>query len=81
LVQAALDKWPPGAREGVRRRIEAEIANHYSKTPDVPIPAEVPGPSGVTWKYLYMLATRGDVKGRKTPNYQRRADAKDTTVG
>jgi len=30
------------------------------------IPAEQPGETGVTWKYLYVLAVRGDLKGRRT---------------
>ncbi|MBI1824822.1 MAG: phosphoadenosine phosphosulfate reductase family protein [Planctomycetes bacterium] len=68
LIERALSHWPTGTRRQIRERINLEIRNHYRKTKE-PIPAELPGETGVTWKYLYMLAVRGDFKGRRTPHY------------
>lgn len=68
LIRQALSRWPEKTRAQVTERINLEIRNHYRKTKEK-IPAEVPGETGVTWKYLYMLAVRGDFKGRRTPKY------------
>lgn len=68
LITAALRRWPVAQHREIAERINVEIRNHHRKTRD-PIPAEVPGETGVTWKYIYMLAVRGDFKGRKTPVY------------
>ncbi len=73
LIQGALARWPAATRSAITQRINAEIRNHYRKTKEA-IPAEVPGATGVTWKYLYMLAVRGDFKGRRTPNYAQDQD-------
>jgi len=68
LILRALARWPADTRAQITRRINVEIRNHHRKTKD-PIPAERPGETGVTWKYLYQLAVRGDFKGRRTPQY------------
>lgn len=68
LIKQALSRWPEKTRAMVTERINIEIRNHYRKTKEK-IPPEVPGETGVTWKYLYMLAVRGDFKGRRTPKY------------
>lgn len=73
LIRGALERWPEETRAKVAARVKGEIDNHYRKQPGVPIPSTEAGSSGVTWKYLYMLAVRGDFKGRKTPNYNRAA--------
>ena len=65
LIEQALKAWPDNQRDLLRDRIELEISRHYSKERDTPIPLEEEGFSGVTWKFLYMLAVRGDPKGRK----------------
>ncbi len=74
LIERALAHWPEKTRAQITERINVEIRNHYRKTKE-PIPAEHPGETGVTWKYLYMLAVRGDFKGRRTPTYVKQADA------
>ena len=68
LIERALSRWPEDARATITRRINTEIKNHYRKTRQ-PIPSEQPGETGVTWKYLYQIAVRGDFKGRRTPQY------------
>ncbi len=70
LIAQALQRWPEDVQRQLRHRINGEIRNHYRKTRE-PIPAETPGVTGVTWKYLYMLAVRGDFKERRTPTYGR----------
>lgn len=70
LIRRALERWEPETKKKVAHRIRVEIDNHYRKS-DEPIPLETAGSTGVTWKYLYMLAYRGDLKGRRTPNYNR----------
>ncbi len=77
LIARALAHWPETTRAKIAQRINVEIRNHYRKTRE-PIPAEHPGETGVTWKWLYMLAVRGDFKGRRTPVYTR-DDAEATT--
>lgn len=72
-IDQALMRWKTDLRVKVQERIESEKARHFSKT-DKPIPSEKPGRSGVTWAFLYMLAVRGDFKGRKTPTYDRTAE-------
>jgi predicted phosphoadenosine phosphosulfate sulfurtransferase len=67
-VARALASWPEETRDAITRRINSEIRNHHRKSRD-PIPLEQPGETGVTWKYLYQLAVRGDLKGRRTPQY------------
>jgi len=73
-IQDAIALWPEDQQAGLRDRIKTEIGNHYSKSGEK-IPMEKPGATGVTWKYLYKLCLRGDMKGRRTPTYNR--DAQD----
>ncbi len=68
LIERALSRWPAEVRAQITERLNVEIRNHHRKT-KAPIPVEEPGETGVTWKYLYQLAVRGDFKGRRTPQY------------
>jgi predicted phosphoadenosine phosphosulfate sulfurtransferase len=68
-IDHALLRWKPDVREQVKRRIAREIGNHNRKSNNAPIPTTVATSTGVTWAYLYMLASRGDFKGRKQPTY------------
>jgi predicted phosphoadenosine phosphosulfate sulfurtransferase len=72
-IEQALMRWRDDLRVKVKKRIDQEIANHKRKAPGVPIPLKKPGKTGITWDFLYMLAVRGDFKGRKTPTYDRSA--------
>lgn len=73
-VEQALARWPADKAARLRVRIDSEIHNHYSKTPD-PIPTDMPGPSGISWRYLFQLASRGDFRRRNFPMYTK---AKET---
>lgn len=63
LIETALMRWPTEQRSQIANRIKNEIELHHAKEPGVSIPAEAQ--FGLSWKFLYMLAVRGDLKGRK----------------
>lgn len=66
FILRALERWPEEARPQVKARIREEIARHVVKTKGAPIPDEESHPeSGLSWQYLYMVATRGNFKKRK----------------
>lgn len=69
LIDWAIERWDQKTAWGIKRRIEEEISYHFQRTKD-PIPDQEPGESGVSWKYLFMLASRGDLKGRRTRVYE-----------
>lgn len=69
-VERAIQAWPEPQQSEVRKRVHEEIRRHYKKTPDVPIPLERRGFTGLTWRFLYMLAKRGDTKRRRQANYR-----------
>lgn len=55
------------SRTQIAERLEGEINRHYSKTID-PIVGYAAHPmTGVSWKWLVMIASRGDLKFRKKP--------------
>ena len=59
-----LSKWGPSERTEVAELMRSWIKRHHNKTRD-PI-LSVPHPvSGLSWKFLVMLAFRGDFKKRK----------------
>jgi len=62
-----LMRWGEPERTLIAKNIKWSIAYHAKKTSD-PIPNDDEHPdSGVSWKYLAMLASRGDLKGRRKP--------------
>lgn len=69
LIRAALAQWPPKEKAQIVQRIREDITLHHAKQKGR-IPSEIPGVSGVTWKYLYMVAVRGDLKRRRMYTYQ-----------
>ena len=65
FIKYIVEKWDPKVRKTVAGRVKTEINIHYSKTTD-PIPDKDPHPlSGISWKHLVMLASRGDFKQRR----------------
>jgi predicted phosphoadenosine phosphosulfate sulfurtransferase len=66
-IDHALLRWKPDIRELVKNRIQREIGNHNRKSGNAPIPLTKAGSTGISWSFLYMLAVRGDFKGRKNP--------------
>jgi predicted phosphoadenosine phosphosulfate sulfurtransferase len=66
-IQEAIGRWPEKVAAKVALRIQKEITRHNAKTNSAPIPedAEV----GLTWRFLYTIAMRGDFKHRRTVKY------------
>jgi hypothetical protein len=57
--------WAPRERKEITVSIQQCIGEHGSKCRD-PIPDEIPHMvSGISWKFLCMIALRGDMKGRR----------------
>lgn len=60
-----LEGYEPKARKLIARGMARAIHGHQDVTRR-PIPEEEPDPlTGVSWKFLAMLAFRGDIKGRR----------------
>jgi predicted phosphoadenosine phosphosulfate sulfurtransferase len=77
FIAETLRRHGPEMRTIMARRIKEEIRNHHRVTPD-PILEQVHHPdTGICWRFLYTLASRGDPMNRKIPRmYQgeRRAE-------
>jgi len=70
-----LMRWNEPERTAIAKNLRWSIEYHFKHTRD-PIPeADVHPDSGVSWKYLAMLASRGDLKGRRKPRPAGRAPA------
>lgn len=79
-IARQLQRWGPEERAQISARISSFIRWHYEKTPDKQIPMEVQGPSGLTWKFLYVIATRGDLKGRRQIKFDTIKTADEATA-
>ena len=64
-IQEKLKLWGPKEQALIKARLKMEMGNHYRRYPNVPIPIDGDSPTGLTWKFLYMLTVRGDFKHRK----------------
>lgn len=63
-IRRTLDRWEPDIRTVIAAHIRAVIAAHYAVTAD-PILWAAPHPdTGVTWRRLVQVATRGYLKSR-----------------
>lgn len=78
LIEGALQRWPQDQRAQIAQRITREINLHYAQSNNDPIPMEAQ--FGLSWKFLYMIAVRGDLKGRKQLRLQRGPDGKRLNV-
>jgi predicted phosphoadenosine phosphosulfate sulfurtransferase len=68
MIGVYLLRWGDKERPEIARKIKTFIGYHDRKTNGAPIPDEKEHPdSGVSWKYLAMIASRGDLKGRRAP--------------
>lgn len=57
--------WGPKERKEILASIQQCVGEHSGKCSD-PIPDEVPHMvTGISWKFLCMIAIRGDMKGRR----------------
>ncbi len=64
-IRYQLSKFPSDVAGKIARRIQAEIRKHNYETGNAPIPET--GRGGLTWEFLYAVAVRGDLRGRKQP--------------
>ncbi len=68
FIRYWVEKWPEKQRGQNVARIQSLIAHHNERTGGAPIPADDPHPvSALSWKFLLLIAYRGDFKGRKNP--------------
>lgn len=73
-IHAVLELWPEDIARKVAERIRVEIVRHNRSTNSATIPDF--GDFGCSWSYLYMLAVRGDFKGRRKVKLPIGADVK-----
>lgn len=55
----------PSLQSTIAKRIQQEIDRHYKKTRDPIVYDAIHPISGLHWKYLYKIAMRGDIAGRR----------------
>lgn len=71
-ISRELQRWEPVTRAEIAKRIASDIRRHQRMFPGEPIPESEPTfdaagtSSRVTWEFLFMVAQRGDTKGRKS---------------
>lgn len=69
-IRHYLAKFDPVSRKKIAKRIRIELQWHYLKTEE-PIVGDTPHPlTGLNWKFLLMIAQRGDFKHRRFPEKQ-----------
>lgn len=70
-ISRLIERWENenGARDFVARDVQKNLHMHYRNTPD-PVLVYTPHPNGgITWRHLQALVTKGNFKGRATPNF------------
>lgn len=78
---ALLDLYPPDLRETIAGNINRLIADQAEKAKRS-IPETEPDPlTGLSWKFLAMIANRGDLKGRKRQMLGAKADVVRKRLG
>lgn len=65
LITLALKKWPDDIAAQVAHKIKLFIQIHNADTKGEPLPDDPHPVSGVGWKMLYTIASRGDLKNRR----------------
>lgn len=61
-----VELWPIEYRQIIQQNAAVIIKMHNKKTRNRPVPMDHADPiSGLSWKFLCMVANRGDLKGRK----------------
>jgi predicted phosphoadenosine phosphosulfate sulfurtransferase len=80
-MYAQIELYPQQYRAAVSANVAALIADHRSKT-GRPIPDDKPDLlTGISWKYLAMIANRGDFKMRRAGQMTRTASQARSTAG
>lgn len=72
MIGKALERWGEPYRTKIAERLQQEINRHFDKYPLEPIVdrrGDNPN-GGLSWEFLYMVAMRGDLKGRKKVFYK-----------
>lgn len=69
FIAVALSKWSPEIARAIASRIRNMIALHNQSTGGAPLTEELDPISGIGWKMLYMIALRGDLKGRRNRKF------------
>lgn len=68
-IAGALEKWPRNVASNIAHEIKLLIGQHNKDAGGDPIPEKEPHPkTGVSWPFLYSIALRGDLKGRRAGN-------------
>jgi len=76
-----LELWPPDTRAEISAVIRGLMKQHKGKTRR-PIPAEKADQlTGISWKFLAMIANRGDLKGRRSGSMGKLATNARQTAG
>ena len=65
-VLAELDKFPPEERKFVAKQLQGHINRHYRRTTD-PILFTPHPVTGISWRMLMKVASKGDFKSRVVP--------------
>lgn len=79
-INHELSKFDAETREGIARRMRHLIRDHQIKTNHSEIPERADASRRLSWEFLYTLAVRGDLKGRRVvnsgsdPRYRARED-------
>lgn len=80
-IQNVLEQYDGQYRAQVTENLNAAIRAHKKKTDD-PIPEELAHPvSGVSWRFLSKIVTRGDFKGRVIQNLANEAQNRTNSMG
>ncbi len=75
-IKRELEKWPEKDRITIATRIDRTIKTFKARNPykEIPTESKLGTQNDVSWKYLYMLAEMGDLKGRRTARYESEED-------
>lgn len=80
-VENVLETFAPAEQNQVKKVLNAVMKKHKRMTTD-PIPENTPHPyTGVSWKFLSKIVTRGDFKGRIMQTTIREAESAQKRLG
>ena len=71
MITERLSLWDAETAKKIALRMQKEIATHNRQTRNRPIPDYAD--EGLSWSFLYMVATRGDLKERKSVAFKTKA--------
>jgi predicted phosphoadenosine phosphosulfate sulfurtransferase len=74
VIERLLAQHGPDVQVVLRKQINKWMNYHAWMQPKDPIPLQEAGCSGVSWRFLRTIASRGNTKGRRTPSCKSKAD-------